>query len=519
MVNKEIELKLSLPRSSADLHPAKVGNLLGITDAAQFQKLKNIYFDTPDRWLKSRGMALRIRKIGKRQIQTLKVPISPLDGLNSFQEFDAEIKTKCPIANAIDDVKLRRHFEKERIFEKLRPLFTTIFERSTWLIKHGNSEIELALDKGEIRGQTIFSPIREIELELKTGDPIDLYTCAEYLAENLSVRLGYYTKAARGYELIESKQAIAVRALPLKFSRKSKTDDIFVALARSCLAQLRANEAVIEQSDDDEAIHQFRVAIRRFRVGINIFRGLIDDDACTAMSIDMRWLQRQFNLVRDLDVLITDSLLPMQVRLHDQKWLGVLIEIAQTARIEARHNAQLALENPRYTIMLLQIYRQLMTSEWRSKNRDARTLLNKSARDFSHTWLTRTHKRLIRLGNKYASLSEVDLHRLRLLTKKMRYGAQVFATLYRGKKTQKYLFHLSTIQDQLGSLNDAVVGHHLLIGLMAKLSEKFSISPKEAGRLEGIILGWQSKHIAHDLSGFCRTWQAFKEQKKFWVES
>lgn len=518
MKNREIELKLSLPDGGNGLRPNALQRLIGASKAAQPQQLETTYFDTPDGWLKRHGMALRVRRMGNRRIQTLKVPGEAADGLQSFIEFDADIRTVRPQLEALSDPKLRRRFEKERIFDKIRALFTTRFERTAWLIKRGNTEMEVAFDRGEISAGAARLPIGEIELELKAGEPAALFTCAESLVEDVPARLGLSTKAARGYALVEGTRAVPVRGAPMQLPRRGKAADAFAALARNCLDQLRANEAAIDQSEDDEAIHQFRVAIRRFRAGIGAFRELIDDSCHATMSIDLRWLQRQFGPARDLDVLIADTLVPMQQRLRGHKWIGALLETAEAARAEARHHAHLALENPRYAVMLLQIYRQLLTGGWRTQAADALSTLDIPARDFADAWLGRAHKRLVRLGGEHAALSEAELHRLRLLGKKMRYGSQAFASLYRTKRTEKYLLHLGAIQDHLGSLNDAVVGRHLLVDLIGRLGRERGLSQQETGQLEGIVLGWQSHRIAQDLAGFQETWEAFRAQKKFWRE-
>ncbi|WP_374652934.1 CHAD domain-containing protein [Dongia sp.] len=518
MTNREIELKLVLPEGGAKMRPAALRRLIGAAKAAIHHDLETTYFDTPDEWLKRHGMALRVRRNGNRRIQTLKAPGETVDGLQSFLEVESEIKGTRPTLSAVTDAKLRKRLEKEGIVERVRPVFTTRFERASWLIERGGSKIEVALDLGEIGARAARVPIAEIELELKSGEPADLFICAERLAEDVPGRLGISTKAERGYALINGTQAIPVRAEPLLLSRKGSAGDAFSALVRNCLVQLRANEAAIEQSEDAEAIHQFRVAIRRFRAGIGAFRQLIDDGAHAVMSIDLRWLQRQFGPARDLDVLLADTLLPMQARLQGQMPIGALVEIAESARHEARRRAHLALENPRYAVMLLQIYRQLLTDGWRGRSDGAQGALGLPVHDFADIWLGKAHKRLVKLGGDHAQLSEPELHRLRLLVKKMRYGAQAFASLYRGKRVEKYLLHLGHIQDHLGSLNDAVVGRHLLVELIERLSKERGLSAQDTSALHGVVLGWQSHRIASDLAGFQSTWKAFRAQKKFWGE-
>src|SRR5690242_12582 len=113
MKNREIELKLSLPDGGGGLRPAALRRILGAAKAAQLLELETTYFDTSDAWLKRHGMALRIRRIGKQRIQTLKVPGDAVQGLQSFLEFEAEIKAARPQLEAVADAKLRRRFEKE----------------------------------------------------------------------------------------------------------------------------------------------------------------------------------------------------------------------------------------------------------------------------------------------------------------------------------------------------------------------------------------------------------------------
>ncbi len=518
MKNQEIELKLTLPDGAA-IRPAALRKLLAAPTRATAMKLATTYYDTADCWLKNHGMALRVRHVGNQRIQTLKAPGTVLDGLQSFAEYEAPIEGNRPRLEAISDAKLRRRLDRAGVMTRLRPIFTTSFERNAWLVRRGESQVEVALDIGSISSKATEIPLAEIELELKAGQPVDLFQFAERLVEDIPARLGLMTKAARGYALALREKPVPARAGALDLTGKLSAGDAFSAIVRNCLEQLRANETAILESEDDEVIHQFRVAIRRFRAAIGAFRELIDDGAHAAMSIDLRWLQRQFGPARDLDVLIADTLMPMAARMHDQSVIRDLLEIARQARTEARRQAHLALENPRYAVMLLHIYRQLLTEDWRGRAAVAQFGLNQPARTFANKWLNRSHKRLMRLGGEHAALSETELHRLRLLGKKMRYGAQAFASLYDSKRTDKYLAHLSAIQDHLGSLNDAVVGRHLLVNLTKELASAPGWGSNESNLLHGIVLGWQSHRISSDLGGFRTTWEGFRAQRKFWSKA
>src|SRR6185295_12818329 len=64
-------------------------------------KLESAYFDTPDQWLSGNRMALRVRKIGRKRIQTLKAPAPGPSGLQNFLEIEAEIGSDRPQLEAV----------------------------------------------------------------------------------------------------------------------------------------------------------------------------------------------------------------------------------------------------------------------------------------------------------------------------------------------------------------------------------------------------------------------------------
>ena len=501
------------PDAEAEPEP----NLAGVHRS----KLESTYYDTRDRWLSGQRMALRVRKIGRKRIQTLKAPAVGPDGLQNFQEIEAEISGDRPQLSAITDPKLSRRLERDNVWRRLRPIFETRFQRSAFLTEHGGSMIEVAVDLGSIVAGGRRLPIAEIELELKSGEAGALYRLAEQLAlqlsEDVPVRLGAETKAARGYALAEGRDPEPHKATPITLSPELSTEEAFVAIVNNCLGQLRANEEAVLSTEDDEAIHQFRVALRRLRAIVSAYRDLVDDNVQAMISIDLRWMQRQFGPARDLDVLIAETLQPIHNRVRNQPAFEQLIETAEASRTEARRTAHLAIENPRYVAMLIQLYRHLHSGDWRRAS--ARARLGAPVSDFARPLLQSRHKRLIKLGARYEQLPELELHRLRILAKKMRYAAEAFQSLFKPKATKKYIASLTAIQDSLGSLNDAFVSRHLLSTLAQRLMVDRGMAAADANLLQGLVLGWQTARIDRDLSGFEGVWKNFAEEKRFWNDA
>jgi triphosphatase len=497
------------------LEPETEPNLAGL----HRYKLESTYFDTPDQWLSRHRMALRVRRIGRKRIQTLKAPAPGPSGLQNFLEIEAEIASDRPQLAAVTDAKISRRLENDNVWRRLRPIFETRFHRAAFLTEHGNSKIEVAVDLGSITTGGRRQPIAEIELELKSGEPGALYDLAEQLAlqlaEEVPIRLGSVTKAGRGYALAEGLEPAPHKAKDITLAPDLSTEEAFGTIVNNCLDQLRANEEAVLSTEDDEAIHQFRVALRRLRAIVSAYRELVDDDVQAMISIDLRWMQRQFGPARDLDVLIAETLQPIHNRLRSQPAFDQLIETAGTARAEARRTAHLAIENPRYVSMLIQFYRHLHSGDWRRAS--ARARLGAPVADFARPLLQSRHKRLMKLGARYQGLPEPELHRLRILAKKMRYAAEAFHSLYKPKAAKKYIASLAAIQDSLGSLNDAFVSRQLLSGLAQRLMVERGMAAGDANLLQGLVLGWQTARIDRDLGGFDSVWQNFADEKRFWT--
>ena len=68
------------------------------------------------------------------------------------------------------------------------------------------------------------------------------------------------------------------------------------------------NEMVLERHADDAALHQARVALRRLRSALSIWRDLLDDPVGETLRGELRWLSGVLGAARDLDVLIARTM-------------------------------------------------------------------------------------------------------------------------------------------------------------------------------------------------------------------
>src|SRR5260221_12579378 len=515
----EIELKLRLPETvagkKASYTPAKIAAAFGLSVELpkRNQHLVSTYFDTEDEWLRQQGMALRIRQIGRQRVQTLKAPTGEVAGAQAFLEIEAATVSDIPDLSLIGDEVLSKKLSDAQIAGRLRPTFTTDFQRTTWEVDFDGSVVELALDRGKITAGSQEAAISELELELKSGVPTALFALAETALDHIPFCLGHETKAARGYQLMSGAQPGPVIARPLDLPGDSDVSETFNHVAAYCLSLFRANELAVTGNEDPEGIHQFRVTLRRLRSLVRAYRDLMDELVYRHLTGELRWLQSQFGPARDLDVFINETLSPVRERFPDLAALARLVEVADTRRAVARHQAFLALQSPRYNRLQLTIYRWLATPAWRRSS--AIASIGGSAADFADRLLKKQHKRMRRLGAD-GDIPETQLHELRVTGKKMRYLGDGFRSFYKPKQFRKYNLRLSAMQDCVGGLNDAFVGDRLMADLIATLQASIDVPETEIAFLRGLVAGWQSRRIGGGLKHFEEEWRAFRRTDAYW---
>ena len=511
----ETELKLQLPPTlqNVDSHQLLARLKPNLRSKGIKRVLRNVYFDTAERDLAKRGIALRVREIGRKRIQTLKVPDGGAVGLQTYREIEAELPGNAPSLAKINDRALAQEL-REGVWPRLQPVFFTNFERTSWRLPYRGSEIEVSLDRGSITAGDREEPINELEIELKGGDRVALWGAAEELLDIVPFRLGHATKAARGYALADEAMPQPQKAVPVELSEDDTVAIAFEKIVASCISQMQANEAAMLANGAVEAIHQFRVALRRLRAIVGAYRELIDDTVHAAWSIDLRWAQRACGPARDLDVLVLETLSQMSSHLPHDEAFQRFTQVANEERATARREAMQALNNPRYAAMQLQLFQGLHNGAWRHAL--AGPILDAPVTEFAERLLQSRYKRIMKLGEHWSELPDSELHRLRIFGKKLRYVALAFSSLFKPKASKRFQDRLSDLQDCLGAVNDGAVGRQLVRRLVERAGAECALEPADLQRVQGMIIGWQT-HVVHEKIGhFQEVWTAFADTKRFW---
>lgn len=441
----EIELKLDL--SLDDAGTVEASGLLPGDPVIVLQR--SIYFDTPDHDLAQAGMSLRIRRTGSKRIQTVKAGGASA-GLYVRPEWERSVRNDTPI---LDDTTPIRAILGEKA-DVVAPLFEVRVERRVWIIEEGRARIEVAFDRGEVIAGGRTAPICEIELELKEGGPDALFAFARRIDALVPLRLGVRTKAERGYALTGPSLAMA-KAEPVTLNGEIAAASALQAIVHNCLRQFRLNEALLPGGRQAEALHQARVALRRLRAALSIFRPVIGD-AATTLGRELRWLAGELGKARNLDVLL------------EHASSGPLLDRIAAAREAAYDDVMAVLASSRTRSLMLDVA-QWLSSEAHRGASEAEAERSRPAREFAIAALDRLRRKVKKGGRDLAAGDDASRHELRKDAKKLRYGAEFFAGLFTQKRERRRIKRfqglLEQLQDELGALNDLATMPTLLAQL------------------------------------------------------
>src|SRR6516164_3125501 len=228
---KELEVKLDLAPDS--LRALKKIPLLRAQNGKPRRRAEvSVYFDTDDHALRKKGLMLRVRRVGRRYIQTIKANGRPFER----DEWEAEIAGQEPDLSLAKGTALEPLITK-KFRRQLKPLFETRVRRTVYPIVDGKNAIALAVDQGTIELGIRSVPLCEVELELEHGSATRLFDVARELADTLSARIALKSKSERGYEIIDNKQELPAKAVRIHLPVAATTRDAFKVIGLTCLKQ------------------------------------------------------------------------------------------------------------------------------------------------------------------------------------------------------------------------------------------------------------------------------------------
>ena len=516
---REIELKLrAAPEDIAVLrnHPHFASALHDPTH----ETLISVYFDSDDRFLRHHGVTLRVRHIDGKRVQTVKTA-NRGSGFFERLEWEQAIEGDLPDLSRLKDTALGPICTDDEVHNSLNPVFETRIERTSYHLNRNGADVVMTIDEGQIVATDSSCLVSEIELELKHGNPAELFKVARDIIDIVPAQIEVKSKPERGYELLEKAPIAAETASDPELNAEMNKGRAFTLIGRACLHHLVANVPAV-LSRNAEALHQMRVALRRLRAAISLFSQVVIDDRINAIKTELRWLARECGPARDVDTLLIEVLKPLRKQHKNEPGFVSISKMFERQRLKGYQQAMAAVQSARFRTLVLDAAEWIEAGPWTtSEDAPIRACRDSPIESYAAEQLSRRRKKIRRRGARISDLNPEQLHRLRIQVKKARYAVEFFSSVYQGKKSAKRCKEirssLTRLQNSLGGVNDVVTRKALFADIIATPARGLTAEQnRRRAFAAGVIIGNQQAQFQTLLDRARKAHSRFDSAKPFW---
>lgn len=268
---------------------------------------------------------------------------------------------------------------------------------------------------------------------------------------------------------------------------------------------------VLNAADGDapEPVHALRVAARRLRSALSIFRKAVDGSAFVAVSDGLKRLATVAGAARDWDVFLDGTARAIVAAMPDDRRIATMIEVGMRRRIAAYAALGTYLASAEFHALELGLIQLAALDSWRiHATEDQVAVLAKDTESYATPMFARRLDHMLSHGADVSALPVEELHVIRKAGKRLRYAAEFFAPLYGKRSARRFIERLSDLQEELGHLNDTAAAQSLMAALGNGADRQFA-----AGTVQGFVAARQGD----SRRAIAQAWRKFRRQEPFWT--
>ena len=366
----------------------------------------------------------------------------------------------------------------------------------------------LSVLEGELRGVVAQRSVRRLRLE---GPPRDMATLATLLGAQMPLEVPLASLGAEALALASGFATAPRHKGGPQVAPGSSTGEALTGIAAHLADVIHHWAPRVAAAETDEPVHQMRVALRRLRSALSIFRRAVRDDTAwlDGLVLELKALAALLGTARDWDVFLA----------------GIGAEVTEATGRDPRLVHMLATASRKREAAYAVLRDHLGGSaEWRrlglqlallptlqpwaeSGSADQAERLAAPADIYAAGVLGRRLKPLLEIGDSIEGIPAEQLHDIRKQAKGLRYAIEFMAPLFAEKHVRRYLARLEDVQEDFGTFNDAAVAAGLAGSLGGGAERAFA-----AGAVQGFGAAAQlsaRRHVA-------RAWEKFYRATPFW---
>ena len=256
-----------------------------------------------------------------------------------------------------------------------------------------------------------------------------------------------------------------------------------------------------------EPVHQARVACRRLRSALSLFRHAADSAELRALSGSLRELAALLGAARDWDVFLDGPAAALRRAMPGERRVARLVDGALRQRALGYRAVEAALGDARWRRLGLELALAPELRSWRvAASAERLATLDSSAQGTVSRRLDRALAAMRRSGKHVLALDDAARHDLRKAGKRLRYAAEFFAPGFPAGGSRRTLRRLAALQEALGLLTDGAAAAALLARL----------GPAGSGFAGGAVLGWLAAEAAPAGNAAELAWKRLRRTEPFW---
>ena len=457
----ETELKLVMPNLDAESGIIAILRERGyIVKKPDHVRNVDIYMDTFD-WLLMRSkLSLRYRVANGKAMHTIKSIGSIVDGIAERMEIEVPLSEPVSDPTEISTKKIREIIVDVIYPRKLLEHVQICTDRRRYkIVLPQKAEFEIAFDTSSFSLRGLHKPrrtqkLQELEVEIISGPASAL----KNLSMLLSRKFDYPPST-------ESKLEVAINRLKVLIPSKKPTETLIVrhdnrldlAIRKFLTHQLNRfceNIPGVKSDVDTEFVHQARVATRRMRSALRLFRDAVPLSTRAYFERELKWLGEMFGAVRDVDVFLLNlNVFEHKIGRFPAKKKAVLNDWIEKHRRAPLKTLIKAIDSQKYVNFERRL-RRFIEGELPVRPRSPLAL--KLVSEVAPVIITDKFNAVIKQGMTVIKKPKLkEFHGLRIQMKRLRYACEFMAPAYAGA-LEPFIERTVEIQDCLGEIQDTV---------------------------------------------------------------
>ena len=238
----------------------------------------------------------------------------------------------------------------------------------------------------------------------------------------------------------------------------------------SLLPAMRANEFGIIADLDSEFLHDYRIALRKIRSVISLFRHVYSEEVTSHLKTEFAGLMAPTGRLRDLDVYLLDRQ-TFHAMVPDSMHPGLdrLFAMFVNERRDAQRRLSRHLKSQGYARKVARAMEDFSDPERLPSGKNG----DRPVDEFACSLIWKRYRKIAGIAAGITGDSpDEDIHQLRIQCKKLRYLIEFFEPLFDPAELGRLLKPMKKLQNSLGRFNDYSVQQTSLQAFMDNLNSR-----------------------------------------------